>query len=244
MENNGLKLLKDELLKRQNKNPHYSLRSFAKFLEVAPGALSEILSGKRALSTKMTLKISKKLGLSNMEVKELFVEGNFQKRRELMLESDLFNVISNWYHFALLNLIDTKDFVWSVTWISKRLGISVLQVKESLELLERVELIRKKENIYEVIEHGTIKSPEGIPSEAIKKYHDTILNKAKNSLYEQDIEERDISGISFVLNHRDLENLKEDIARFQDEIIEKYGQGKKEEVYHLEMALFRMSEKE
>ena len=42
--------LEEELQKRIQKNPSYSMRSFAQSLQLSPSFLSHMLSGKRALS--------------------------------------------------------------------------------------------------------------------------------------------------------------------------------------------------
>ncbi len=56
--------VKEELLLRTAKNPSYSLRAFAKSLQVEHSALSKILSGKRSLTPEMIYRISTRLGVS------------------------------------------------------------------------------------------------------------------------------------------------------------------------------------
>ncbi len=53
--------LKDQLALRQGRNPRYSLRSFARFLEVDSSALSKMMNGKRALGPKMMQRMFLKL---------------------------------------------------------------------------------------------------------------------------------------------------------------------------------------
>ena len=55
-------LLKSELASRTNQNPNYSLRAFARDLDLAPSRLSEVLNGKQGLSTQAAEKIAKTLG--------------------------------------------------------------------------------------------------------------------------------------------------------------------------------------
>ena len=68
-----------------------------------------------------------------------------------------------------------------------------------------------------------------------------MLSKASEALEKQDVEKRDISGISFAVDPEQLANLKKDILNFQKRIIKKYSQGDKKQVYHLEMALFALT---
>ena len=60
--------LQDELDKRCKKNPRFSLRAFARTLEVEPSALSKILHGKRALTPKMLLRMASQLGLPEQDI--------------------------------------------------------------------------------------------------------------------------------------------------------------------------------
>ena len=65
--NNPVQLLESELKNRISNNSRYSLRSFAKYLEIPPGRLSEIFSGKRKLTIAVGEKISHKLSLSPLQ---------------------------------------------------------------------------------------------------------------------------------------------------------------------------------
>ena len=52
---------------RRQRNPSYSLRSFARDLELSPSALSALLNGKKGISKQKALIVSQKIGLSRSE---------------------------------------------------------------------------------------------------------------------------------------------------------------------------------
>src|SRR4051812_48629814 len=56
-------LLQEELLRRCRVNPKYSLRGFARLLDVSPTYLSLILNGKRPIPVKLRTEIAERLGL-------------------------------------------------------------------------------------------------------------------------------------------------------------------------------------
>jgi PAS domain S-box-containing protein len=58
-----IRVLREELDRRKNKNPRYSLRAFAKFLGVHPSAMSRLLNGKQELSLQACVTILKRLAL-------------------------------------------------------------------------------------------------------------------------------------------------------------------------------------
>src|SRR5687768_7986409 len=152
--NSPKQFLIQELERRQKINPRYSLRAFAKHMGLSPGELSEILKGKRKLSIKSAVRVSKALGLNVTESKHLLNLANLDKgegldilmsqgpKNQEALSADVFHVISDWYCFAILNLADTKDFSWNTSYIAKRLGLTLTQAQSALERLERVGLIK------------------------------------------------------------------------------------------------------
>ena len=63
-----LEIIKDEFGSRIESNPSYSMRAFARDLEISPSRLSEILNGRGGMSSVMAQKIASKLGLQRSEI--------------------------------------------------------------------------------------------------------------------------------------------------------------------------------
>ena len=61
-------LLESEYLRRLRKNPKYSIRAFARSLDMNDSTLSQILRGKRNISPKKVTDVGLKLGLSLSEI--------------------------------------------------------------------------------------------------------------------------------------------------------------------------------
>jgi uncharacterized protein (TIGR02147 family) len=250
--------LRQEFRRRVTNNPRYSQRAFARNLGLSPGALSEIMHDQRPLSLKTAMKIAKSLGFNAVETKRLYELTDVEKRKSLIekttsleadrfslkhLDEDTFYLVSEWYHFAILNLVECDDFRWSATYISKRLGLTQAQAQMAMELLLRLNLVRRKGQSVESTQDYLL-SPSGIPSEAIRKYHRQMLEKAIQALDLQNVEQRDISGVGFAFNPKQLPQIKKEISDFQDQLATKYSKGKRQEVYFLEMALFKLTQGE
>lgn len=250
--------LNGELARRIQVNPRYSQRAFARHLGLSPGELSEVLRGKRNLSERSALRVSRSMGLTPDETRDLLVLCQAERNRDLFesstlaetprsareLSLDLFHVISDWYCFAILHLADTKDFRFDPGWIAARLGISSIEAKLGLERLERVGLIERTRAGLRVSTEYVL-SPSGIPSEAIRAFHKRMLQKAKESIDLQPAEDRDITGIGFAANPRHVKAIREEIAAFQEMLVRKYSPPNakdRTEVYQMEIALFRVTE--
>ena len=104
------------------------------------------------------MKIAQNIGLNSEETKYLLelvqvklgeksgLSKTLKDRKmpdSIKVEEDIFSVISKWYCFAILNLSECHDFRWSITWIAKRLGITPFQVKEAIEKMEKVGLLKR-----------------------------------------------------------------------------------------------------
>jgi len=122
-------ILQEHLSERVANNASYSLRAFARDLEVSPQQLSNVMNGKKGLSEKMAAQLADHLGF-NSQQKALFCEAARAKfarskaQREIAkvrlahleeqnedvnhLEFDLFKIISNWYHCTGRTLEDKK----------------------------------------------------------------------------------------------------------------------------------------
>jgi plasmid maintenance system antidote protein VapI len=68
--------MKEALSLKQRLNPHYSLRAFARDLEVHPATLSQVFKGNRPLPSKNAKRVVTSLNLSPKE-KTLFLENLF-----------------------------------------------------------------------------------------------------------------------------------------------------------------------
>lgn len=257
------KVLKDELETRIRHNPSYSLRAFARDLSLAPSRLSEILKGKQGLSRGVADRIAGKLGLGAEDsavfcdlVESLhgrYPQGRVAARSRLealrlkqdfrTLELDSFKAISDWYHFAILQLMKLPGFKSDVKWIAGALEISVAEASDALKRLERLKLIEVRSRGYFPVQ-DYVASPEGVSSEAIRNFHRQVLAKAVLALSDQTVEERDFSAILMPISSSSLGDVQQRIKRFRRELCRSVSStGEPDSVYCLSTQFFRVSRK-
>jgi uncharacterized protein (TIGR02147 family) len=257
-------LLKQHLAARMENNPRYSLRAFSRDLEISASRLSEILNGKQGLSGDRAVKIAGRLGLSNTEAADfrrlvLASDGRAKRTREeaqaaleqpttyFTLEDDVFHTISDWYHYAILELTKTKGFKNVPAWIGRRLGITEYEAKLAVERLQRLGLLEIRRGALRVAK-SNITTPNGIPSEAVRKFNRQLLAKAAESIATQTVEERDISTLTVAVRKRDIDLVKDKIKKFRRELnalLEaSVPNTEGDEVYTLAVQFFRLTNKE
>ncbi len=254
-------ILREVLEVRCQKNPRYSLRSFARDLGVAPARLSDVLRGRYGISREAALEIANQLGFSAPE-SELFcnlveseharakskrigakalVESRMQPYPQLTMDS--FQIVADWYHYAILELTSVKDFKSDPSWIGGRLGISEHIVISAIERLKRLELLEDVNGNLQATDAFTA-SPDGIPSDAIKKFHRQILEKALSAIYLQTVDERDFSSMIMAIDKKQLPQAKQEIKKFRRHFDSMFIKSKKKnEVYCLGIQFFRLQEK-
>jgi uncharacterized protein (TIGR02147 family) len=255
--------LRRELDRRLGGNPRYSMRAFARHLGMSPGELSEVLREKRPISARACQKVARALSLSPAEFKHLLVlatttgaaaaragesvplRTNLATAQAHRLDEDRFRLVSDWWCFAILNLLDLEEVRWTPVELSERFGITILQAQSTMERLERLGLVKKTGLDRAVATNEFVEHLTEVSSEAIRRYHRSLLEKAIEALDTHQKDERDVTGIGFAVDRRELKSIAREIAEFQDQLIAKYGRkrrGRKfDSVYQLETALFRLS---
>lgn len=115
-------ILKEHLLRVQRKNPAYSIRAFARDVNLAHTSLGAVLRGKKNLSVETAYNVAKKLHFDDKTLKGFCLLVDYEhtktpeRKRELLqecnsllaggnqildLDLDAFETISEWYHYPL-----------------------------------------------------------------------------------------------------------------------------------------------
>jgi len=255
-------ILNQEFERRKLINNSYSLRALARDLELPAPRLSLILAKKQGLSIESASKIAEKLKLTK-ERKEWFCNSvgalhsrnqkdrnkykerikrykkEAQKFSELHLE--YFKVISDWYHFAILELTHVKDFKNEPKWIAETLEISIADVNKAIERMKQLNLLVESDGML-IDKFEFLATPSDTPSDSLKKFNTQLMKKAMNALYEQEINNREISSNIFAFDKNKLTEFKTYIRKFRREIDQKASKHEnKNSVYCLSIEMFELT---
>ncbi len=265
-ETDYLKILKDELETRFQRNRLYSLRAFSRDLGISPSRLSDALSGRSGFSREAALQVAKRLGFGPDEQDYFATLAEARHSRSVRqreaasakLESisqahavdqeyrqvqlDSFKVISDWHHFAILELTALSDFDSSSNWIAKRLGIHIFEVDQAVERLIRLKLLSKRNGTLSATDAKSA-TPSGVASEAIRNFHRQILEKAALQLQNQPVESREYSTNVLAIDRRKLPEAKSALKTFRRRFCRDLGESQeKDSVYCLSIQLFELTQ--
>jgi hypothetical protein len=242
--------LRSEFARRRQDNARYSLRAFARALEVDPAGLSRNLSGQGRFSLGNGQKIADHLNLP-AQTRRRFLQSIAEERSvgilngdssgliENEIDPDVFSVISEWYHYGILELTYLKNFKPSPQWVAKQLGITVLEANLAISRLFQLGLLEKiGDGWKKTSARIKIKDPNST-SAAQKRYQEHVLRMAKESLRHDDIKVRNHSSITLPISKKKLAHAKEMIAEFSDELTRFLSSDNDcDEVYQLSVCLF------
>lgn len=235
--------LQGELVKRCKKNPRYSLRAFAKTLDIDPSLLSKILRGKKSIGRKLIRDFGFKLGLSPQAVEKFATPHQFSNDY-VPLSMDVFHLISDWCHYAILQLMDVEGFRPDPQWIARQLGISHAEAQEALVRLERLKLAEKTASgAYLPTREKLTTTGFDFTSQAQRKHQEQLLHRAIAALEQVPYEQRDQSSIIMAIDPEQLPYARERIKEFRralDAELEARSRSKKS-VYAISVSFFPLS---
>lgn len=215
--------LQNELLNRCRKNPGYSLRSFARILQISPSSLSRILNGERIASPAMKAKLRRRLSIDPQTFSQLSddVSSNAEQKRTAdfqQLAMDTFNAIADWYHYAILELTNVKGFESNPRWIAKTLGITISEANAAIERLQRLGMLVSTEDGRWINRSGNNTNADGdITASACRKLQRQVLEMALKALEEVPVTDRDQSSMTLAIKRERMPEAIEKITQFRRE---------------------------
>lgn len=239
-----------ELAARCKRNPKYSLRAFAKALEMDPSTLAKLLNGKRPLGRRAITGIGTKLGLRPLELDQFVSPSRTAARPEgdddyKRIAEDAFEIIADWYHYAILEIMTVEDFRPDPKWIARSLGLSLAETRSALSRLMRA-------GILEVTADGEWHDRSGgktssvplpnVTSTAAKEHERQVLNLALRALDETPPTARDQTSMTLGIDRTKLPEARQIIKNFRRDLAALLCRsGKRTDVYHLSVSLYPVS---
>lgn len=245
---------------RKRVNPRYSWRAFARDVDFKSSSLSLVLNKKRELSPASAAKIAQALGLTSSEFRHFLdlvhlsrakndgerqiyenrVAAADTMRDRKPIQADIFQLVSDWYHAAIMELTYTEGFRSDVKWIAKRLDVSEAEISGAIERLNRVGLLVEKDGVLSKKDRD-LSTETDIPSSALRNMTRQLLHKALVALETQNINERDFGTITFSGSPTKIAKAKKIISQARREISQIMEKGTTTEVYSFTTQLFKVS---
>lgn len=228
MQNSYVPILLQILNERIRANPSYSMRSYARDLNIAPSTLSEILKGKKGISSKKASEIVSALKLPDWQAvyflnlvalkhsrskadKDAALKNIKLQKDQVLVEkikSEAMKALTSTLDLAILECVHLKDFDNSHEWIAEKLKISLKETKACVDRLINVKLLEVSENGAWTDLSPFFSSSDGIPSDAIRAFNIDILRTMEKKIINEPINDRIMKSVVFSLEEKHVAEAK------------------------------------
>lgn len=254
--------LRDYYEARKHDEPFMSYRFFGEKTGIDPGYLYKVLQGKLELARKSIPVVCKYIGLNDREAEyfELLVRYSKAKtplETKLSFESLLalrtsrakrinpiqYAFYQKWYHAAIHALLSVYPFQDDFKELANQLSpkISVVQARESLQLLKQIGLIRLSKNGYWEPVEMQVTTGEKWESIAIQENQKQSIQLSMDALDNCSKELRDISTLTVALSIRDLPEIRERIAQLRHAILNLDNENEPDTVFQINFQVIPVS---
>lgn len=258
--------LKAYVAYRKSVRKNWSVAMWAKRLGLAGTAsLSMVINGQRKPGEKLLNKLCQYFEFNDSEYAYfttlvsitkntknkhivLGLEANLAKmstkrRDKTYVNSDAFRLMSQWYYYAIRELVHVKGFLMDPLWISKqfRVGLTTRQIRDALQTLLRLKFLSVDAN-------GTVQQSQGILDtqadviySPVHLYREEIAALAIDASKRVSVHFREMLTSTFVMDLADLPNAKQQMREFLDEFISRYEKKQGDSVFQVQLQLFPLT---
>lgn len=232
---------------RKQRNPKYSLRSFARDVGVSSGRLTNLLKGRDIPGEETIEKFSTIFELIQEDkdvLKKVIYSQKYLRRGtgfSKQLNEHEFGRISDWKTWCIYTMFQATDYEPSVEWFCKKLNLMREDVELCLQKLNDLGVIAPNEVFYEVI-CESVTTTNDVPSSSIRKFHKEFIPIGMDAMDMVDVQERDVSSLTFCIDKKKLPEYKKLISDFRAKLSNLAKQEEtSDELYQLNIQFFPMS---
>jgi uncharacterized protein (TIGR02147 family) len=256
-------LLKSYFERKKKSRPGFSLRSFAKAMDLSPSFVSGLLSGKKPIPLSRIPQLSRLLDLDSLAIthlKRALAQEALQsqghdlvaiapeaatKKYKLGSKSQ-FSLLSPWYNVPIMDLTTCANFEKDPAWIARQLGLSRYQVEQALLQLTANGFLKETKKGFKKIEDKMRISSNESHVE-IRKFHGHMIDRAKEELFAKttkaDFDRREITGITIAADPKNIEKARQRLVEALHEVAEILSEGELTELYQINAQLFSLLKK-
>jgi uncharacterized protein (TIGR02147 family) len=253
---------------KKSGNPNFSYQLLAQKAGFSNrGFLYNIIKGKKPLSKSGCYKLSQALGhakneayyfenivayaqAKNVEEQAHYLEEALQVQSNThtevhIIRQNQYEYYSKWYHSAIRALIDMYPFKDEYEEFAKKLSpkVTTAQFKKSIELLERLKLIKKDNNgIYRITDKSVWAGDE-VSKTAITRFHVECTDLARNAIIHKPPDTHNLISLTMGISKKGYRHLCEETQAFTSRLVELVGNDSDaDRVYQYQLFLVPLSD--
>jgi len=259
------KYLFDYYTEKKGTSRYFSYRYMSRQLGIDAGYLVKVLQGQKNLSYQSTPQVASLLKLnkketeyfkvlvlfgktkSNTEIAEYFEKLlHISETKRTSIDADKYEFYKKWYYSVVREVIGFFPFKGDYKALAEMIlpPITPGQAKKSVELLERLDLIKKNGDGFYAPTERFITTGEKWRSIAIRQFQEETIQLAKTALDVVPKDERDMSTITLSISREGFEEIKEILKQTRRQVFEVAEKDQNVNgAYQLNLQLFPISKK-
>ena len=168
----------------------------------------------------------------------------FPDERTRILDDKTFAILAHWYSFPIREMSRMSAFMEDPEWISKKFlfKVGAREVEQAIRNLLGAGLLIRNASGQLTVAEGRVDTRNDFASEAIKRYHEQMLENAKTSLRSIPVEEREFTAATLVLRKENLPKAKQLIREFRARFAELMEEPDGDQVYQVQVQLFPLTQ--
>lgn len=257
-------LLADLYQQRKSEWSSFSYRYICNKVGIASaGFFTNILNGKRNISDELIFKFAELFGFSRVETEYFECMVHYDQSKEpdrrkyyhdkmvILRKTSIYELtaeqneyFSNWYNVAIRELINFYPFNGDYEALAKMLApsITATQAQNAIELLLKLNLIRKDGELY-VVTDKTVRTSNQTSLSAIHHYQRAAMTLAQTAIERFDRADRNISTLTLNISTAQFKAISEKLTEFQLAALEmaKSDPEPSERVYQFNFQIFPLT---
>jgi uncharacterized protein (TIGR02147 family) len=256
--------LSDHYAHRKKQDPKFSHRFFAQKAGIrSSGFFSDVLKGRRNLTTALIMKFSEALKLKpnerdyfenlvrftqarNLSEKSHYYEKmlSFQNIKAEILGRHQYEFYSKWYYSAIRELINFLKFKDDYTGLAKKLDpvVTPSQARKAVRILEKLGLIKKGADGAYQQTSAIITTGKEFRSINVANFQKATMDLAREAIERHPRENRDISTLTVTLSEDSVSAVKNEIGGLRKKVLSlARAEQKADRVYQVNFQLFPLS---
>lgn len=235
-------VLREQFAVIKSANPRFSMRAFAKKLDLSIGTMSDLLNDKATITADRAAKVLNELKVGARERNELLLMMNKQPIIDKKdLPDDLYAMITDWQNRMILFSFDLEEPNRDVTVLSKKLRMSVSDINEIIKGFVSKGLLSRDQDGKISRNQEIWASSDGRPNKSLINLHTSSLKMSLEVFPTIPTEKRDVSTINFAGCPEKLDEVRKEIRKFYEKVLVIMESGPRTEVYQFSMQLLPLA---
>jgi uncharacterized protein (TIGR02147 family) len=245
MDNPVIERLKALLQEKREKNPRFGLRALARQLDIPAPTLSRVLTGKRGLTLAMARKIVRGITDNLAEQRRLLrayaIEPKASATRPTKyryLSLSELERLSHWGHSAVLETLQGHDGIRSLGVIAQATGLTEREAEQCLRDLAALKLVSRNVKRGWHTQGHDLSSIRWEGTPPWKNIHRGYAERGMRYIESYDRARAVVQGITFLVPPEKIEQARERIREFAEELSDELAHEGGPELYRLNVQLF------